>query len=186
MRCESCNAYIPEGSTYCLECNTPLDSVFTCQRCGASTSEKAKFCRKCGYPIIPPPGISMHVEPEKNKDIAKHKCLRCGNEVPSGIRYCPICGTNQDKHRDAGESINDVDTEKSENKSNPTDLAGSGLVCPLCGTAARGSGRFCHDCGKFLGGDIEDVLCPSCGATNILRYARCQYCGKELPARKEK
>lgn len=49
--CASCNASIPAGSKFCLECGTKVeDKPGFCMSCGASLPPEAKFCPSCGTP----------------------------------------------------------------------------------------------------------------------------------------
>lgn len=176
MRCEKCNAYIPEGANICLECGNSAIKEIVCQKCGTSTSPNAKFCKKCGAKLTLPPDVTT-VQSDNPP------CEKCGSRIPVGVKYCPTCGTSREKkdHTAAGtqtpEEINETDSAFERHDENKK--------CISCGTILRSTGRFCHECGKFQGTDIEDVICPSCGLTNILRYARCQYCGKPLPSKEK-
>ena len=183
MRCEKCNAYIPEGATYCHECGMPLDSSTLCQKCGTPTSPKSKFCRKCGAPVDQRIGKSMNPKAASaiRQEAAQARCPRCNSGIPSGTKYCPTCGSSIETIITKEEKIPEI--EVIIEKRDPPEPVEGASPCPICGTISRGSGRFCHECGKLLMTDIEDVICPTCGSTNILRYARCQYCGQDLPAR---
>lgn len=49
--CASCNASIPAGSKFCLQCGTKVeDKPGFCMSCGASLPLEAKFCPSCGTP----------------------------------------------------------------------------------------------------------------------------------------
>jgi class 3 adenylate cyclase len=49
MRCPRCDADIPDGTKFCIECGTPLKP--RCPQCGADTLPRAKFCGECGTPL---------------------------------------------------------------------------------------------------------------------------------------
>src|SRR6266511_2485311 len=49
MRCPRCDADIPNGTKFCIECGTPLTP--RCPQCGADTLPRAKFCGECGTPL---------------------------------------------------------------------------------------------------------------------------------------
>ena len=49
------------------------------------------------------------------------------------------------------------------------------LVCPSCGSANRGSQKFCGECGARLGG-----VCPSCNSPNDPTFKFCGECGASL------
>jgi ribosomal protein L40E len=201
MRCKVCNGYIPEGATHCLDCGSMLDNIIICQRCAAELPARAIFCIKCGCKVINPDGMKPD-KPErvgvgtinssrtesKGTDTEKQslrrkqiECQRCGAIVPDTIRYCPTCGPNVSWKIEPASS-----QEVIIDKASPVEKSDALSQCPRCGTIPRGSSRFCHVCGRFLGSDIEDIICPQCGSANILRYARCQYCGADLPKLKSK
>ena len=183
MRCKSCQAYIPEGATYCLECGADIESMpdVVCQRCGSAVSKQAGYCRKCGAPVeLEGKGSDK----QGAKTVTPTSCPRRGSEVPVGIRYCPTCGTNQDRR----EAVQPAPVKTVPEEMPREDLHEAAEVvpdaenCPRCGAPPRGLGRFCYNCGRFLHSDVEDVICPECGSTNPLRYIRCQYCGAGLPS----
>ncbi len=183
MRCKTCNAYVPEGATHCLDCGADLEPAPVCRRCGTVAYPNARFCRICGAVLTASPSTqpdrSRELRPADPEALPAAPCPRCGFNVAQGVIYCPSCGTSRtapppplDRAEVAEIDSPGPDTARAVPGAQP---------CPRCGTPPRGSGRFCFHCGRFLGGDIEDVICPRCGATNILRYARCQYCGADLP-----
>jgi class 3 adenylate cyclase len=62
MRCPHCEADIPDGARFCIECGTPLTP--RCPQCGGDVLPRAKFCGECGtslmaqstaLPFAPPP-----------------------------------------------------------------------------------------------------------------------------------
>jgi Double zinc ribbon len=63
MRCPRCDADIPDGAKFCIECGASLRP--RCPRCGADTLPRARFCAECGTPLggqpaAPPPA---HAQP---------------------------------------------------------------------------------------------------------------------------
>lgn len=50
--------------------------------CGAALAEDDVFCQQCGKMVDAP-----DTKPSKIT-----LCYRCGNEVPSGLTYCNVCG----------------------------------------------------------------------------------------------
>src|ERR671927_138131 len=46
MECPSCQATVPEGGKFCMECGSPLPR--RCPACGHSVLAAAKFCPECG------------------------------------------------------------------------------------------------------------------------------------------
>jgi predicted amidophosphoribosyltransferase len=180
MRCKICNAYVPEGATHCLDCGSQFEDIIVCQTCAAELSSKAKFCNRCGTPARKPDAYKnpeFTIQEKSSTESGPIECYRCGGNVPKGTIYCPTCGINVSKIDEPAQPAVVTVVE-----SDPTEKSVTVPACPRCGAIPRGSGRFCHNCGRFHGSDIEDVICPNCGATNVLRYARCQYCGNELPS----
>jgi class 3 adenylate cyclase len=49
MHCPRCDADIPDGTKFCIECGTPLKP--RCPQCGADTLPRAKLCGECGTPL---------------------------------------------------------------------------------------------------------------------------------------
>jgi len=193
MRCTICNAYIPEGVERCLECGAGPEPEQVCQRCGTLVGARARFCRKCGAALAHAHGSSVETKRQSPAPTparsAQPPCPRCGAYVPVGIKYCPACGINQDTVASKPENppasapappVQPVSVLA--DTSEATARTGNGKACPACGAEPRGTGRFCYACGRFLGTDVEDIICPVCGAACSLRYARCQYCGSELSA----
>ena len=69
MRCPHCDADIPDGTKFCIECGTSLRS--RCPQCGADARPRAKFCGECGTPLTaqspappaPPPPAPLRYTP---------------------------------------------------------------------------------------------------------------------------
>lgn len=49
--CNNCNAEIPVGSKFCLQCGESVSQVLFCQNCGEKLPPNAKFCLKRGNKI---------------------------------------------------------------------------------------------------------------------------------------
>src|SRR5712664_1405577 len=60
MQCPNCNADIPEGSKFCLECGTAL--LGCCPSCGNANPASAKFCLECGHKL-PATGVDAAGRP---------------------------------------------------------------------------------------------------------------------------
>lgn len=73
-KCKSCNSDIPEGSKFCLECGTKVETetLVKCSVCGASVPN-GKFCLECGAKI-------------------GSKCSNCGAALIDGAKFCLECG----------------------------------------------------------------------------------------------
>src|ERR687886_837689 len=50
MECPSCQATIPEGGKFCMECGTPLPR--RCHACAHPIPAGAKFCPECGTSLV--------------------------------------------------------------------------------------------------------------------------------------
>ena len=75
--CPSCNAVLPAGAKFCLQCGRKTESAsfetVVCPACG-KTVEKGKFCPQCGHKFI------------------ASVCPKCGKEAPDGAKFCLECG----------------------------------------------------------------------------------------------
>jgi hypothetical protein len=55
------------------------------------------------------------------------------------------------------------------------DIESKTTICPSCGKPA-GSGKFCNNCGA----NMEQKVCPKCGAKNAQTVRFCNNCGQNL------
>lgn len=51
IACKKCNAKIPAGSKFCLECGEKISDSLFCPSCGEKLPLNAMFCIKCGTKI---------------------------------------------------------------------------------------------------------------------------------------
>ncbi len=49
--CSKCNAHVPEGSKFCLQCGEKMNVALFCGNCGKKLPENAKFCLECGKKV---------------------------------------------------------------------------------------------------------------------------------------
>lgn len=49
VKCPSCGAELPDGSSFCEECGADIPQVKVCPSCGNEVSLTAKFCRFCKF-----------------------------------------------------------------------------------------------------------------------------------------
>lgn len=75
--CASCNAVLPEGAKFCLNCGEKVapaipEGMIVCPEC-KSTVAKGKFCPECGHKFA-------------------MNCPKCGVELSAGAKFCPECG----------------------------------------------------------------------------------------------
>ena len=78
--CPSCNAAVPAGSKFCINCGKPMEQKKeVCPSCGAELLPGMKFCGQCGAPIA-----------------VVNKCKVCGAELQPGQLFCGSCGTKRE------------------------------------------------------------------------------------------
>lgn len=75
---------------------------------GTENMKKAKICPGCGYAQAAKNKVCelcrTKLSSETLFDVykAKHRCCeKCGNVLPNDAEYCPVCGTKQNKEREA-------------------------------------------------------------------------------------
>ncbi|MDD7795347.1 SPFH domain-containing protein [Clostridium sp. 'White wine YQ'] len=81
-------------------------SGMQCPSCGHKIPTDSKFCTECGKSIMPP----------------KAKCLKCNAEIEESMKFCPICGTPQNRE----------------------------TVCGKCGKKVPLGVKFCSECGEKI------------------------------------
>ena len=86
MNCPKCNAAIPAGKNFCVECGEHLPEqmqIRKCTKCGAVIPEGKNFCIECGERL---PDEKMPAKQEPRK------CAKCGAIIPEGKNFCVECG----------------------------------------------------------------------------------------------
>jgi membrane protease subunit (stomatin/prohibitin family) len=75
IRCNKCNASVPEGTKFCNECGAKIvkPGTISCPKCNAENSEGMKFCTNCGAKL-------------------SITCPKCKTDVKGGVKFCPECG----------------------------------------------------------------------------------------------
>ena len=48
MKCPKCGNNVPDGSAFCNQCGTPLNSDIQCPSCNSSIPANSVFCPCCG------------------------------------------------------------------------------------------------------------------------------------------
>jgi len=96
------------------------------------------------------------------------KCLKCGFENRSGVRFCRQCG-------------------QPLRTAPPAPPSPSVASCPACGAAVRPGARFCNKCGQAMPAappapTPSATTCPSCGAAIKPKGRFCPRCGQPLAA----
>lgn len=52
MKCPKCGNNVPDGSAFCNQCGTPLNSDIQCPSCNSSIPANSVFCPKCGKKVV--------------------------------------------------------------------------------------------------------------------------------------
>lgn len=55
MKCNNCNAELPEGAKFCHLCGTKVSITLFCSQCGAPLPPNAAFCCECGTKVADTP-----------------------------------------------------------------------------------------------------------------------------------
>ena len=107
MKCKVCGNEIPEGTTICSICGTPVEepepvqgteetapveektqSASICPVCGKPLQEGAKFCNHCGADVT--------AAKKSEETPAQKVCPKCGSPVLEGAMFCNTCGARLD------------------------------------------------------------------------------------------
>ena len=83
MQCPNCNAAVPEGTSFCVQCGMQLQEV--CPNCGAVRPPGARYCRSCG----------AYLEESSDAPIApseEPRCPRCHSINEPTAAFCYSCG----------------------------------------------------------------------------------------------
>jgi membrane protease subunit (stomatin/prohibitin family) len=74
VACPKCNAMVPEGTKFCVQCGGPMPVAATCPNCKAVVAPGSKFCGNCGTSL----GPSL--------------CPKCQTPLGPGAKFCGNCG----------------------------------------------------------------------------------------------
>ena len=78
--CPKCNAAVPAGSKFCVNCGSPIEQKkAVCKSCGAELIPGMKFCGQCGAPTV-----------------VEKTCKSCGAKLVPGQVFCGECGTKNE------------------------------------------------------------------------------------------
>jgi membrane protease subunit (stomatin/prohibitin family) len=72
--CPKCNAMVPEGTKFCVQCGGPMPVAATCPKCQSVVAPGSKFCGNCGTNMGPT------------------LCPKCHTPVAPGAKFCGSCG----------------------------------------------------------------------------------------------
>ena len=62
MKCNNCNAELPEGAKFCHLCGTKVSVTLYCSQCGAPLPPNAAFCCECGAMVADAPAAPNECE----------------------------------------------------------------------------------------------------------------------------
>lgn len=141
-RCESCGAKVPNDSSFCNACGSPLKTDETvldegkikCENCGAVLDKNMSFCTSCGQPLVT---AAVKSNPEPKEEKSKNTCPSCGAVVNEDLNFCTSCGQALKKS-----DVSEVDIDFPAIQST--------RVCPLCGTVNDYDHAYCVNCGENL------------------------------------
>jgi hypothetical protein len=99
MRCPRCDADIPDGANFCIECGTPLRP--RCLQCGADVLPRAKFCAECGTPLTaqcpappaPPPSPLRYTPGHLAEKILTSKAALEGERKQVTVLFADLKGS---------------------------------------------------------------------------------------------
>jgi membrane protease subunit (stomatin/prohibitin family) len=74
VACPKCNAMVPEGTKFCVQCGGPMPVAATCPKCQAVVAPGSKFCGNCGTSMGPT------------------ACPKCAKPLAPGAKFCGECG----------------------------------------------------------------------------------------------
>jgi membrane protease subunit (stomatin/prohibitin family) len=74
VACPKCNAMVPEGTKFCVQCGTTMPVAATCPKCQSVVAPGSKFCGNCGASMGPT------------------TCPKCNNPLAPGAKFCGSCG----------------------------------------------------------------------------------------------
>lgn len=114
------------------------EETLLCPSCKAEINQKNKFCPVCGVNIA-----EKHKELEELKAIKEtiaefkfedeveiQKCVKCGAEISSNVKFCPICGSKQETK----------------------------IFCEGCGAELLSNVKFCPSCGTPRNGNVQQKV----------------------------
>ena len=74
VACPKCNAMVPEGAKFCVQCGGPMPVAATCPKCQSVVAPGSKFCGNCGTAMGP------------------SVCPKCQTPLAPGAKFCGSCG----------------------------------------------------------------------------------------------
>lgn len=128
MNCTKCNAEIPAGKNFCVECGEHLPEqpqVRKCAKCGAVIPDCKNFCIECGE-HLPNEKTAAKPEPEPRK------CKKCGSVIPANKNFCVECG---EPVADNMETRKNTRIRRCSGAQCRTPIPEGSSVCPKCGLA---------------------------------------------------
>ena len=94
MKCDSCEATIPEDSKFCPQCGFPIPQSKACNFCGATNGVDGYFCNQCGKPMQGDSGTqsSGTRSDHTTSVIAAHSYLDAGSIISQYRDQLPSLG----------------------------------------------------------------------------------------------
>ncbi|MBZ2165906.1 zinc ribbon domain-containing protein [Methanobacterium spitsbergense] len=91
ITCNKCDAEVPEGSKFCVECGVAIgtvndivtessEDIINCPNCNEDVEARLKFCPECGTKI------------QTNAPSPLNTCTYCDADVEVGLKFCTECG----------------------------------------------------------------------------------------------
>jgi class 3 adenylate cyclase/RNA polymerase subunit RPABC4/transcription elongation factor Spt4 len=88
MECLRCQAIVPDGAKFCMECGTPLPRA--CPTCTHLVPAGAKFCPECGAPLAAPASPLRADEPVLAKQTT---CSPSAERRHLTVMFCDLVGS---------------------------------------------------------------------------------------------
>jgi membrane protease subunit (stomatin/prohibitin family) len=128
-----------------------MKSAMAMEKAAESTSE-AGAGLGMGLGFLLPTLLSRGTASEGAPPSSLSPCPACGQPLPTGARFCPVCGHN----------LLVFDR------------------CDTCGANLPPHAKFCSDCGKPVEEKRPSRVCPHCRFENLPQSAYCNQCGEKL------
>jgi serine/threonine protein kinase len=136
-----------------------LPGVVMCAQCSSRFASGVKFCGRCGgtifLPVNPAPdagsaGASTPLTPGGPSVISfgsSITCPRCGNNFPSGTKFCGRCGMTVAPNTHAPPPASTARPPAAATYTPFTPTRSTQTMCVPCGTTYPAGTKFCGRCG---------------------------------------
>src|SRR4051794_19840618 len=106
MQCRSCQATLPEGAKFCIECGAAAPSV--CNACGFTNLAQAAFCAECGVRLVPAPRDNVQLAHAQPSPAAAPHVLPSVERRQLTVLFCDLVGSTPLSSRLDPEELRDV------------------------------------------------------------------------------